>query len=163
MSAENQNIRILLVESWPQQNFNISFEIINSVVVLKIFTKFESLGWFQSWIIQFLISMTSSKWRKKKVFLKILKMSKSKNICEDRTFFSILIRFFWAITELFLIKCNESNILTCLNCVERNKRPTFYHLITQIWCVGELKWELATFYFMNMMYFQSFVNNDCFI
>ena len=48
MSAENQNIRILLVESWCQQNFNIYFEIINSVVILKIFTKFESLGCFQS-------------------------------------------------------------------------------------------------------------------
>ena len=117
MSAENQNIRILLVESWRQQNFNISFEIINSVVVLKIFTKFESWGCFQSWIIQVLIAMTSSKWRKKKVFLKILKMRKSKNICKDGTFFSIIIRFFWAITELFL-KCNESNILTCLYCVE---------------------------------------------
>ena len=118
MSAENQNIRILLVESWRQQNFNIYFEIINSVVILKIFTKFERLGCFQSWIIQVLISMTSWKWRKKKVFLKILKMSKSKNICEDGTFFSIIIRFFWTINKLFLIKCNESNILTCLNCVE---------------------------------------------
>ena len=64
MSAENQNVRILLVESWRQQNFYISFEIINSVVVLKLLTKFESLGCFQSWIIQVLISMTSSRMSK---------------------------------------------------------------------------------------------------